>query len=63
VFAIDRDRLASGVENHFAVVALTNVILHLGEEFRLDLSVEIIGELRKKISAGHGVAPPFFCLK
>jgi hypothetical protein len=63
VFSVDRDRLPSGVQNHFAVMALTNVILYFGKEARLDLSVKIIGKLGKKISAGHGVMPPFFCLK
>jgi hypothetical protein len=39
------------------------VSLDLGEESRIDLAVEVVGELREKIGAGHALAPEFFCLK
>jgi hypothetical protein len=37
--------------------------LDFRKQFGIDLSVEVIGKLTKKIGAGHGLAPPFFCLK
>jgi hypothetical protein len=63
VFAIDGDGLAGGVEDDLAVVALADVSLHFGEELGVYLAVEVVGELREEIGAGHGLAPPFFCLK
>jgi hypothetical protein len=63
VLAIDRDGLASGVEDDFAVVALADMSLHFGEEFGVYFAVEIIGQLGEEIGAGHGLGPPFFCLK
>ena len=63
VFAIDGDGLARGVEDDLAVVALADVGLDFGEEFGIDLTVKVIGKLAEEICAGHGLAPPFFCLK
>jgi hypothetical protein len=42
--------------------------LDLGEEFGVDVAVEVVGELSEEVSAGHGVGPPLgsgspFCLK
>jgi hypothetical protein len=63
MFAVDGDGLAGSVEDDFAVVALANVSLNVGEELGVDLAVEVIGKLREKIGAGHGLVPGFFCLK
>jgi hypothetical protein len=43
MFAIDRDGLASGVEDDLAVVALADVRLDLSQEFGIDLTVEVVG--------------------
>jgi hypothetical protein len=37
--------------------------LDLGKECGVDFTVEVVGELGEEISAGHGLGPPFFCLK
>jgi hypothetical protein len=37
--------------------------LNLGKKLRFNLPVEVIGKLAKEVGAGHGLAPPFFCLK
>jgi hypothetical protein len=63
VFSVNGDGLAGRIENDLAVVALTHVLLDLGEEFGIDLTVEIVSELAKEVGAGHGLAPPFFCRK
>jgi hypothetical protein len=39
------------------------VSLDLGEQLGVHLTIEVVGELGKEIGAGHGLAPPFFCLK
>jgi hypothetical protein len=63
VLAIDGDGLTGGVEDNFAVVALADVGLDFGEERGVNFAVEIVGELGEEIGAGHGLSPPFFCLK
>jgi hypothetical protein len=63
VLAIDGDGLASSVEDDLAVMALADVSLDLGEERGVNFTVEVVGELGEKIGAGHGLGPPFFCLK
>ena len=63
VLAIDGDGLAGGVEDDLAVVALADVGLDLGKECGVDFTVEVVGELGEEIGAGHGLGPPFFCLK
>jgi hypothetical protein len=44
-------------------MALTDVSLDLGEERGINFAVEVVGELGEEIGAGHGLGPPFFCLK
>jgi hypothetical protein len=63
VFAVDSDGLARSVEYNLAMVALADVGLNLGEEIGIDLAVEVVGELREEIGAGHALAPEFFSLK
>jgi hypothetical protein len=63
MFSVNGDCLASRIENDLAVVALAHVLLDLGEEFGIDLTVEIVSQLAKEVGAGHGLAPPFFCRK
>jgi hypothetical protein len=45
MFAVDRNRFAGCIENDFAVVALTDVGLYFGEKFRVNMAVEIVGQL------------------
>jgi hypothetical protein len=63
VFAIDSDGLAGGIEDDFAVMALADVSLDLGEEAWVNFAIEVVGKLGQEIGAGHGLGPPFFCLK
>jgi hypothetical protein len=63
VLAIDGDGLAGSIEDDFAVMALANMGLYFKQEFGVDLTVEVVSKLGEEIGAGHGLAPPFFCLK
>jgi hypothetical protein len=63
VLAVDGDGLARGVEDDLAVVTLIDVSLNFGKQIGFNLSVEKVGELAKKVGAGHGFLPPLFCLK
>jgi hypothetical protein len=53
VVFVDRDGLAGGVEYDLAVAAGGGMSTDLFEEFRADLAVKIISELREEIGAGH----------
>ena len=63
MLTIDRDGLPRRIEDNFAVMALANMSLHLDEQVGIDLAVEVVSKLAQEVCAGHGLAPPFFCLK
>ena len=63
VFAIDGDGLARGIQDNLAVVALADVCLDFRQKIWVNLPVEVVRKLREEIGAGHGLGPPFFCLK
>jgi hypothetical protein len=45
VLTVDGDGLARCVQDDFAVVALADMGLNLGEELGVDLAVKVVGEL------------------
>jgi hypothetical protein len=63
MIAIDVDGLGGGIEDHFTVFALSDVMFYLGQEFGGNGTIEEVGKLRKKISARHEDWPSFFCRK
>ena len=63
MLAIDGDGLAGCVENDLAVAALADMGLDLRKQLRVDLAIEVVGQLGEEIGAGHGFWPSFFCRK
>jgi len=57
VRAVDFNRLARGVEDHFAMSALVQVLFQLGSRFSGDRVVDQVVEKGDELSAGHLVAP------
>jgi hypothetical protein len=59
VITIDINSLTGTVDDDLAVVALAEMLFDLGEEFFVDLAVEVVGQLAEKVGAVHVVASDF----
>jgi hypothetical protein len=53
VVFVDRDGFTSCVENDLAMAAGGGMGADFFEEFGADVAVEVVGELREEIGAGH----------
>jgi hypothetical protein len=54
VVPVDLDCLASGVDEDFAMVTLSQVGADFFEQLRIDFVVEVVGHAREEVCTGHG---------